>query len=192
MINSLKELIWHHRWRVGVMILIAAVSIYSGISWSCSIFRLNFRFSNDYLRKSPDWRVRQASCHSTERLRRFVSWHLYFILQCRYHLLQLNAQLYSAPRTRPQMFLRGTFCSQVFEISYPFLSYSCTAPAPLCLWFFCSQVKYHSTNFCFTDTFRGTAVSVVSCLSKRGYYLQQRVHPPLTPVISHPEVRLST
>ena len=44
--------------------------------------------------------------------------------------------------------------------------------------FFCSQVKYHSTNFCFTDTFRGTAVSVVSCLSKRGYYLQQRVHPP--------------
>ena len=36
-----------------------------------------------------------------------------------------------------------------------------------------------------------TAVSVVSCLSKRGYYLQQRVY-PLTPVISHPEVRLST
>jgi len=58
--------------------------------------------------------------------------------------------------------------------------------------FFCSKVKYHYTNFCFTDTFRGTAVSVVSCLSKRGYYLQQRVHPPLTPVISHPEVRLST
>ena len=43
-----------------------------------------------------------------------------------------------------------------------FLSSSCTAPARhVCG--FCSWVKYHATNSCFTGSFRGTAGSVASC-----------------------------
>jgi len=54
-------------------------------------------------------------------------------------------------------------------------------------------VKYHVTNFCFTDTFRETAGSVASCrIRASGVITCSREFTPLTPVISHPEVRLST
>ena len=83
-----------------------------------------------------------------------------------------------------QMSLRGAFCSQVSGISYFFLSSSCTAPARhVCG--FCSWVKYHATNSCFTGSFRRTAGSVASCrIRASGVINCSREFTPLTPRFS--------
>ena len=65
-----------------------------------------------------------------------------------------------------------------------FLSSSCTAPARhVCG--FCSWVKYHATNSCFTGSFRGTAGSVASCrIRASGVINCSREFTPLTPRFS--------
>ena len=102
-INSLKELIWRHRWRVVVMhsLLrrcqftqesVEVVRFFGCWTFAFPMNNLGNRRIEEFAKQVAEyWYFRSKDGgHSTERLRRFVSWHLYLILQCRYHLLQVK------------------------------------------------------------------------------------------------------